>query len=142
MDQHAERMGLAYPAVTYGDLDPLCADLPAAGPVIARPRAAPHAAAPPAAAGRRGALAGVPTVPQPLWTIWLAAAAIDVLAGALARGTGGHLARPWPLWVAGPYRATLLVVPAGVTQIRHRRLSAARRTPGTASPEAPASLTS
>src|SRR5262249_50008757 len=51
MDEYAERMGLAYPAVTYGDLDPLCADLPAVGPMIARPRAAPHAAAPPAAVG-------------------------------------------------------------------------------------------
>jgi len=102
MDEYAERMGLAYPAVTYGDLDPLCADLPAAGPMIARPRAAPHAAAPPTAASRRGALAGVPTVLKALWTIWLTAVAIDVVVGALASGTGGHLACPWPLWVAGP----------------------------------------
>ena len=93
MDEHAERMGPAYPAVTYGDLDPLCADLPAAGPVIARPRAAPHAAAPPAAAGRRDVLAGVPTVLQALWTIWLTAVAIDVL----VRGLG-----QWHQWPPGP----------------------------------------
>src|SRR5262249_24110908 len=68
--------------------------------------------------------------------------AINVVVGALVSGTGGHLAFPWPLWVAGPYRAALLVVPAGVTQIRHSRPFAARRMPGTGSLEAPASLTS
>jgi len=50
MDETVERMGLAYQAVTYGDLDPLCADLPAAGLVIAEPKAAPQAVAPPAVA--------------------------------------------------------------------------------------------
>lgn len=43
MDECVERMGLAYQAVTYGDLDSLCADLPAAGPVIAEPKAVPQA---------------------------------------------------------------------------------------------------
>src|SRR5215510_5579266 len=92
MDEYAERMGLAYPAVTYGDMDPLCADLPAAGPMIARPRAAPHAAPPPAAVGRRGVLSGVPTVLKALWTIWLTAVAIDVL----VRGLG-----QWHRWPPG-----------------------------------------
>jgi hypothetical protein len=37
MDEYVDRMGLAYQAVTYGDLAPLCADLPPASPVTAEP---------------------------------------------------------------------------------------------------------
>ena len=33
MDEFTERTGLAFHAVTYGDLAPLCADLPASSPV-------------------------------------------------------------------------------------------------------------
>src|SRR5260370_36052707 len=60
MDEYEERMGLAYQAVTHGDLDPLCADLPAVGPVIAEPYAAPQPAAPPAVAVRAGGRPGLP----------------------------------------------------------------------------------
>jgi hypothetical protein len=54
MDEFEQRVAQAYQAVTYGDLAPLCADLPA--PVAA----APAVAAPARAAPRRGGLAGRP----------------------------------------------------------------------------------
>jgi len=45
MDEYVGRMEAAYKAATYGDLVPLCADLPASPPVIGGPRANAGAAA-------------------------------------------------------------------------------------------------
>src|SRR5215472_11087618 len=84
MDEYAERMGLAYRAVTYGDLAALSADLPQAGPVTKR-EAAPPAAAPLAAAPR-GVVADLPAALKVLWTIWLAAVAINLIVWVLVSG--------------------------------------------------------
>src|SRR5262249_13521866 len=78
MDEYAERMGLAYQAVTYGDLAALSADLPQAGPVTRR-EAAPPAAAPQAVAAPRGVVTDLPAALKVLWTIWLGALRINVL---------------------------------------------------------------
>ena len=129
MEEYVDRMEAAYQAATYGDLVPLCADLPASGPVIAGPQTAAAATAPPAVFSRSGCLAGLPAVLKVLWTIWLAAVAVNVVVWALVSGTGGHLAYPWPVWVAGPYGAVLFAVSAGVMQIRHGRLSTRQRLP-------------
>ncbi len=115
MDEYVDRMEAAYQAVTYGDLAPLCADLPASGPVIAGPQTAATAAALPSVVARAGCLAGLPAVLKILWTMWLIAVSVNVVIWALVSGTGGHLAYPWPVWVAGPYGAVLLAVSAGVT---------------------------
>jgi hypothetical protein len=117
MEEYVERMGLAYQAVTYADLAPLDADLP--GSPAAAPAAAPRAAAVPC-----GPLAGLPTALKVLWTIWLTIVSINVVVWALVSGTSGHLAYPWPLWVAGPFGAVLAAVSAGVTQIRRGRRQA------------------
>lgn len=45
----------------------------------------------------------LPTALRLLWTIWLAAVSINVVVWALVSATHGHLAYPWPVWVAGPY---------------------------------------
>ena len=127
LDEFADRMGLAYQALTYGDLAPLCADLPAGSK--ARQAAAPRAPAVPAPGSRHGTLAGLPTALKVLWTIWLAAVSINIVVWALVSATTAHLLYPWPLWVAGPYGAALLAVSAGVTQIRRSRPSAVRRRP-------------
>jgi hypothetical protein len=134
MEEYMERMALAYQAVTYADLALLDADLPADGTrtqprqaeVPAAARASAAAAAPaagPAAAPAPlgGALASLPTVLKVLWTTWLAVVSINVVVWALVSGTGGHLAYPWPVWVAGPYGALLLGISAGVMQIRRGR---------------------
>jgi hypothetical protein len=123
MDEYLDRIGLAYQAVTYGDLVPLYADLPA--PVT--PEAAPPAAVRPAAVtAPRSVLAGLPTALKVLWTIWLTAVAVNVVVWVLVTATTGHLAYPWPVWVAGPYGAVLYAVSDGVRLSRRDRQPAAR----------------
>jgi hypothetical protein len=129
MDEFEDRVGLAYQAVTYGDLAPLCADLPATGSK-AEPEAARPALAAPDRVSWRGVLADLPMTLKVLWTIWLTAVAVNVVVWAMVSGTTAHLAYPWPLWVAGPYGAVLFAVSAGVMQIRHGRLSAASASRG------------
>jgi hypothetical protein len=85
--------------------------------------------APPAVFSPAGYLAGLPAVLKVLWTIWLTAVSINVVVWALVSGTGGHLAYPWPVWVAGPYGAVLFAVSASVTLFRRSRTSVARPRP-------------
>ena len=139
IDEFSERTGLAFHAVTYGDLAPLCADLPASGPVIAASPAlaegpvpaaslipATGAAAAPAGASRAGFLAGLPMVLKVLWTTWLVAVSVNVVVWALVTDPAGHLSDPWPLWVAGPYGAVLVAMSAAATLFRRNRPAAAR----------------
>jgi hypothetical protein len=128
MDEYLDRMGLAYQAVTYGDLAPLHADLPEAG-AIAKPEPSSAAVVPRAAAAPPGVLAGLPTPLKVLWTIWLAVVSINVVVWALVSGTSGQLIYPWPIWVAGPSGAALFAVSAGVAQIRRSHRSAPPRLP-------------
>jgi hypothetical protein len=133
LDEYLERMGLAYEAVTYGDLAPLCRDLPVAKRETAYPTLAP--AAPPAPVARPeparppGVFAGLPVPIKVLWTIWLTAVSINVVVWVLVSATTGHLIYPWPLWVAGPWGAALFGVSAGVTQIRRHHRPASRPLP-------------
>jgi hypothetical protein len=124
MEEFTERMGLAYQAVTYGDLAMLVADLPPASPQPG-PRLASAPAASPAAAAKRGVFADLPAALKVLWTIWLAAVSINVVVWVLVVGTSGHLIYPWPLWVAGPFGAALLAVSAPVVHSRRSRRVAA-----------------
>ena len=125
VDEFGDRVGLAYQAVTYGDLARLYADLPAVGSKTGR-EAAPPATGPLACVRRQGVLAGLPATLKVLWTIWLTAVSINVMVWALVSGTTAHLVYPWPLWVAGPYGTALLAVSVGVTRFRRRCLSAER----------------
>jgi hypothetical protein len=143
MDEYMQRMELAYRAVTYGELAPLQADLPATGsvhgqgrePDAASPRAAAlwpaalwpaaQGATAPGATARRscflGFVAGLPGVLRVLWATWLTAVAINVVVWALVSGTTGHLIYPWPLWVAGPYGTALVAVSAVVAGTQAQR---------------------
>ena len=118
MDEYMDRMESAYQAVTYGDLVPLYADLPASSPVTAGPETAARAAAPSALFSWLG---GLPTALRVLWVKWLAVVSINVVVWALVSGTGGHLAYPWPIWVAGPYGAALFAASVGVALFRRSR---------------------
>ena len=129
MEEYVNRMEVAYQAATYGDLAPLCTDLPASSPVTGGPPRSARATAPAAVASRAGYLAGLPTVLKVLWTIWLVAVSVNVVVWALVSGTGGHLAYPWPVWVAGPYGAVLFAVSAAVTLFRRSPLPVAHRQP-------------
>ena len=125
MDEYVERMGHAYQAVTHGDLAPLCADLPAGGP-LALQGGARSMKAPAAGVARRGMLAGLPTVLRVLWVKWLVAVSVNVVVWALVSSTSGHLAYPWPVWVAGPFGAVLVALSAGATLFGRGPRSAAR----------------
>ena len=134
MDEYVNRMEVAYQAATYGDLAPLCADLPASNPVAGGPpksaaAVAPAAVAPAAVVSRAGYLAGLPTVLKVLWTVWLIAVSVNVVVWALVSGVGGHLAYPWPVWVAGPYGAVLFAVSAAITLFRRSPLPVAHPQP-------------
>jgi hypothetical protein len=122
MPEYVERMGLAYDAVTYADLAPLHADLPASTG-LARPAPAPPPAPQPAPAPAPVAQRAdhMPTALKVLWTIWLAAVSINVVVWFLVTVTSGHLVYPWPLWVAGPSGAALFAVTYGTAQIRRGR---------------------
>jgi len=125
MDEYLERMGLAYEAVTYGDLVPLYRDLPEAT-AVAKPEAAAPPAPAPAPAPRaevvsRGGFAGLPTPLKVLWTIWATVVSINVVIWVLVSATTAQLLYPWPLWVAGPWGVVLLGVTALVTTIRRGR---------------------
>ena len=121
MDEYLERMGLAYEAVTYGDLVPLYRDLPEAKPAARPQPAAPSAPAPKAEVVRRGGFASQPTPLKVLWTVWATVVSINVVVWVLVSATTAHLIYPWPLWVAGPWGVVLLGVTALVTTIRRGR---------------------
>ena len=129
-EEFTERMGLAYQAVTHGDLAKLVADLPPASPQP-EPRPAPAPAASPVAAAQRSAFADLPAALKVLWTIWLAAVSINVVVWVLVVGTSGHFIYPWPLWVAGPYGAALLAISVPVVHSRRNRRLAAPLPPPT-----------
>jgi hypothetical protein len=121
MDEYVDRMEVAYQAATYGDLAPLCADLPVSPPVTAGQATDARAIAPPAAFSRAGYLASLPAVLKALWVTWLVAVLVNAVVWVLVSGTSGHLAYPWPVWVAGPYGAALFAASAGVTLFRRTR---------------------
>jgi Domain of unknown function (DUF1707) len=132
IDEYLERMSSAYQAVTYGDLAPLCADLPETAPPARReagPPAPSPAAQPPAAAARHGAFASLPGPLKVLWTIWFTAVSINVVVWVLVSATTAHLVYPWPVWVAGPWGAALLGISAGAAASRRGRQPAAPRLP-------------
>lgn len=124
LEELTERVARAYQAVTYGELAELHADLPAASPA-AEPRPARASAASPALANTRSAFADLPGAMKVLWTIWLAAVAVNVVVWVLVVGTTGHFIYPWPVWVAGPYGAVLLAVSVPVVHSRRSRRAAA-----------------
>jgi hypothetical protein len=114
MDEYLDRMGHAAGAVTYGDLTPLYADLPAAGPV-ARPGPAAPAPAPAAVAAGRG-FAGLPSSLRVVWSVWAAVVSLNLVIWVLVSATTAQLIYPWPLWVAGPWGAVLLAISVSVSR--------------------------
>ena len=118
MDEYVGRMELAYRAVTYGDLVPLHADLPAAARTTTS-KAAPAATAP--GYGLAAVFAGLPAVLRVLWTIWLTAVSVNAVVWGLVSATTAHLIYPWPLWVACPYGAVLLALSVSFAASRRAR---------------------
>ncbi|MEV4810499.1 DUF1707 SHOCT-like domain-containing protein [Micromonospora avicenniae] len=112
LHEYDERLGRAYSARTYGELDALLTDLPG----VTSPAAAQLAVS-----------EGQPVVPGALsadrpatarwllgvWLPYLQVVPIVVAVWAIASASAGDLLYFWPGWVAGPWGALLLIRTVG-----------------------------
>lgn len=116
LHEYDERLQQAYAAKTYGDLDPLLADLPAVAP---RPqsRIAPYTAPLPTstASAGRGATARPAADPDATrrwlvqtWDDYGGAVGITVAIWLVLSLMAGEAQYFWPGWVAGPWGVYLL----------------------------------
>jgi hypothetical protein len=112
--EYDERLGEAYAAKTYGDLDRVLADLPGVVPAAQAQLVPASPTSPTTAAAPADGLMGGP-VPKWLagvWGAWLVAVSVNVviwLAISVTDDQNGML-YPWPIWVAGPWGAVLVAI--------------------------------
>jgi Domain of unknown function (DUF1707) len=111
LDEFDERVAEAYRAKTYAELDRLLTDLPGVTPVsrsqlvpTPSPVTAPVPAVPPST---------VPRWLAALWGTWAAAVGINVVIWLLVSISNTDLVYFWPMWVAGPWGAVLVVATVG-----------------------------
>jgi hypothetical protein len=107
-----ERVAEAYRAKTYADLDGLLTDLPGVAPVSRSRLAQTPPPVPPSPAP----LAPPGVVPRwllALWGTWAAAVGINMVIWLLVSISTGDLEYFWPMWVAGPWGAVLLIATIG-----------------------------
>ncbi|WP_460845655.1 DUF1707 SHOCT-like domain-containing protein [Phytohabitans suffuscus] len=108
-----ERVAEAYQSKTYADLDRLLVDLPGVRPVS---RSQVAAVPPPTPAQTPPPPAPPGTMPRwlaTLWGTWAAAVGINVVIWLLVSVSTADLVYFWPMWVAGPWGALLLVATLG-----------------------------
>jgi hypothetical protein len=121
LTEYDTRLGLAYAAVTYADLDRLFTDLPAHS--VAAPVVTTHAQAPavsrPVPAVRTG-FAGLPIALKILWTIWSGVVLINLTVWLLVSLGNGEPDYFWPMWLAVP-GAVLGGATVIVESVRSRR---------------------
>jgi hypothetical protein len=111
LSEYDERLQRTYQARTYGDLDKVILDLP---------RPSRRAAVQQYRAGQP--VSGPGWTPQPpqrqpketdwvrgLWMAWTIAVSVNVMVWLLVCVTAADFIYPWPVWVAGPWGAVLLV---------------------------------
>ncbi|MFJ8580262.1 DUF1707 domain-containing protein [Micromonospora sp. NPDC093277] len=122
LHEYDERLGRAYGAKTYAELDEVVADLPG---VAAAERSAvvPAPAAPgPVRDGeadvvepeRRSSLLGI-------WSPWLRVAGILTAIWLISSIGYGHVIYYWPAWAIGPWGVLLLLRTVGVHDGEERR---------------------
>lgn len=102
VDELGERLDATYTAKTYGQLATLTQDLPMAPLPAPRPPASPAPQPATPAAHMDPRLKGA-------WTAWAVAVAVNVVIWGLVSASNGDAAYFWPMWVAGPWGAVLLV---------------------------------
>lgn len=109
LHEYDERLQQTYTARTYGDLDKITLDLPrpsrrsAVQPSTAQP-VVPGGWTPPQQAAAKD-----PDWLRRAWAAWAIAVAVNVVVWLLVSVTTVDFIYPWPLWVAGPWGAVLLV---------------------------------
>ncbi len=102
LEEYDERLSRAYAAKTYGELDQLTADLPAAIPT---PRPAPRPAVPvPAGHMRHGGWDADPHS----WRSWVTTSLIVLTIWAATSLASWEFLYFWPVWVIGPWGAVLV----------------------------------
>lgn len=102
-----QRVAQVYAARTTGELVPLTADLPdvTAPPELTKPARERSAAPAPATRDRDNQSRALIWA----WRAWAAAVSVNVVIWVLVSITSGDLQYFWPMWVAGPWGALLLV---------------------------------
>ena len=109
LSEYDERLQQTYSARTYGDLDKITVDLP---------RPSRRSAVQPAT-GVQPPVSPGGWAPQQVgrdsdwlrraWAAWAIAVSVNVVVWLLVSVTTADFIYPWPLWVAGPWGAVLLV---------------------------------
>jgi hypothetical protein len=107
LDEYDTRLAAAYASVTYGDLDRLFDDLPAAGLAPVPPgRALVGATSAPVRprdpALDAGTVDGMHLALRILWTLWGVAVAINLTVWFLVSLSAGDPQYFWPMWMAVP----------------------------------------
>lgn len=105
LHEYDERLQQAYAAKTYGDLQPLLSDLPAATlpvPAQRRPPGSPVVDASSAELTRRWVFS--------VWASWFPVVGITTAIWLISSIAAGDLLHFWPVWVAGPWGAVLIFV--------------------------------
>jgi hypothetical protein len=113
--EYDDRLAKAYAAVTYGDLEPLFADLPPASAMVA-PQPPPSLVVQPPR-GPVPSAARLPTALKVLWTIWVAVVSINLTVWLLVSLGNGDPDYFWPMWLLVP-GAALFAASAGVIALR------------------------
>jgi hypothetical protein len=109
LHEYDERLQQTYTARTYGDLDKIILDLPrpsrrgAIQPVVSQSPVSTGGWAPPQRAAKD------PDWLRRAWAAWAIAVSVNVVVWLLVSVTTADFIYPWPLWVAGPWGAVLLV---------------------------------
>jgi hypothetical protein len=118
VEEYDDRLARAYTARTYGELDPLVADLPPLERPAAAPAAAPVGSSAPHLPGHAGwgpwgggAWAGGNGV-RAAWASW-AGTGVIVLTIWLVTSMVAGWQYFWPIWVIGPWGAVLLAQTLG-----------------------------
>ncbi|MEV4705920.1 DUF1707 domain-containing protein [Actinoplanes sp. NPDC049316] len=104
LHEYDERLQRAYAAKTYGELDGLLSDLPAAA--VPAPRGA--AGEPPLVTASNGELTR--RWLAEVWGSWVSVVGITSAVWAVSSVTGGDLLYFWPVWVAVPWGLILMFV--------------------------------
>lgn len=118
-DEFVERIGAAFEAQTYRELDRLVADIPPA-----RRQVAPRVGQPPVARSTQPAkpvrkgMSGFLVVN---WWLWGCAVAINLVVWFLVSVSSPEPTYFWPMWVAGPWGALLGVWTAAEHERRRRK---------------------
>lgn len=113
LDEFQERTSVVYAAKTFGDLEPLTADLPA--------RPVQEQAQEDEADGDESGTSGRGRLVA-MWTPWLSTSVICIGIWLISMLVNSEWIYPWPVWVAGPWGVILLVATLGGVGSQRRYL--------------------